>query len=81
MNVCQPDLLSREVCFLPGAQIQDVMEMLPRIVCASDYYPLLLIHVGTNDTKGKLETIKQYLRALGGWSSRVWEPTSFSPQP
>ncbi|XP_068784552.1 uncharacterized protein [Struthio camelus] len=63
--IYRPDLLSREVCCLPGARIRDVMERLPRLVHTSDYYPLLLFHVGANDTKGKLETIKQDFRALG----------------
>ncbi|XP_068809548.1 uncharacterized protein [Struthio camelus] len=63
--ICRTDLLSREVCCLPGARIRDVMERLPRLVHASDYYPLLIFHVGANDTKGKLETIKQDFRALG----------------
>ncbi|XP_068782230.1 uncharacterized protein [Struthio camelus] len=63
--ICRPDLLSREVCCLPGARIRDVMERLPRLVHASDYYPLLIFHVGANDMKGKLETIKRDFRALG----------------
>ena len=41
------------------------MERLPRLVHASDYYPLLLFQVGANDTKGKLEAIQQDFRALG----------------
>lgn len=37
----------------------------PRVLHALDYYPLWLFHVSTNDTKVKLETIRQDFRALG----------------
>lgn len=43
---CQPDLY-REVCCLPGAQIQDVNERLKKPAQPLDYYSLLLIHIGT----------------------------------
>ena len=65
LGVEAPDLLSRRVCCLPGAWIRHVMEKLPKLVHESNYYPLLLFHVGANDTKGKLEIIKQDFRALG----------------
>ncbi|XP_050821628.1 uncharacterized protein LOC127057046 [Gopherus flavomarginatus] len=48
--ICCPDRSSREVCCLPGARIRDVTEALSRIIRPSDYYPMLLIHMGTNDT-------------------------------
>lgn len=38
---------------------------LPRLVHVPGCYPLLLFYVGTNGTKGKLETIRQDFRALG----------------
>lgn len=41
------------------------MERLPKLIHESDYYPLLLFHVGANDTNGKLETIKQDFGVLG----------------
>lgn len=45
--ICLLGLLSRSIHGLPGAQIQDVAEELPRI---SGFHSLLLIHMGTNDT-------------------------------
>uniref|UniRef100_A0A8C3H8J2 SGNH hydrolase-type esterase domain-containing protein n=1 Tax=Chrysemys picta bellii TaxID=8478 RepID=A0A8C3H8J2_CHRPI len=63
--VCRPDISSREVCCLPGACIQNVTEALSRIIQPSDYYPMLLIHVGTNDTvRSDTERIKSDYRAL-----------------
>ncbi|CAM5136094.1 unnamed protein product [Natator depressus] len=46
----QLDMASCEVCCLPGARIRDIMEGLSRIIWPSDYYPMLLIHEGTNDS-------------------------------
>uniref|UniRef100_A0A8C8RI01 C2H2-type domain-containing protein n=1 Tax=Pelusios castaneus TaxID=367368 RepID=A0A8C8RI01_9SAUR len=64
--ICRPDKASREVCCLPGARIRDVTEGLSRIIRPSDYYPMLLIHVGTNDTaRGDPLQIKGDYRALG----------------
>ncbi|XP_075757100.1 uncharacterized protein LOC142818831 isoform X1 [Pelodiscus sinensis] len=64
--ICRPDSSSREVCCLPGARIRDVTEALSRIIRPSDYYPMLLIHVGTNDTaRCDTERIKCGYRALG----------------
>jgi len=64
--ICHPDALSREVCCLPQAHIRDVTKSLPSLVSSNDYYPLLLFHVGTNDTARKsLRSIKQDYRDLG----------------
>lgn len=53
------DLLSRDVCCLPGVWIQDVVERLPKFVQSSDYVLLLIFHVDTNDTgRGNLECSK-----------------------
>lgn len=41
------------------------MERLPKLVHESDYYPLLLFHLGANNTKGKLENIKQGMVVKG----------------
>jgi len=41
------------------ARIQDVVEGLPKLIWPSDYYSLLLFHVGTDDAaKGNLDNIK-----------------------
>lgn len=42
------------------------MKRLLRLVWPSDYYALLLFHVGTNKTaRGDLEQVKHECRALG----------------
>ena len=48
--ICRPDKMSREVCCLPGARIHDVTERLTRLIKPSEHHPILLIHVGINDT-------------------------------
>jgi len=48
-SFCQPDAFSREVFFLLGAHIRDVTKRLPSLVHSTDYYPLLLLHVGTSN--------------------------------
>lgn len=64
--IYQPDIHSREVCYLPGAKIQDVTKKLPQLAKSADYYPLLLFHMVTNDmVKHCLDKIKQDLKALG----------------
>uniref|UniRef100_A0A670I570 SGNH hydrolase-type esterase domain-containing protein n=1 Tax=Podarcis muralis TaxID=64176 RepID=A0A670I570_PODMU len=64
--ICGPDKMSREVCCLPGAKIQDVTERLQGIIKPTDKYPFLLVHVGTNDTaSNSLQKIKRDYEALG----------------
>ena len=64
--ICRPDTLSREVCCLLAARIRDVTDRLPSLVQSTDYYLLLLFHVGTSDTaRSSLWSIKKDYRALG----------------
>jgi len=64
--ICQPDKEAREVCCLLGAQVQTVAKRVPLLVKSTDYYPLLLLHVGTNDsTSQKLGRIKKDFKGLG----------------
>ena len=64
--ICRPDLLHREICCLPGAQIKDVRKKLPSLVRPSDYYPLLLFQEGRDDIgRTALKTMKKDLRDLG----------------
>ena len=64
--ICRPDPVAREVCCLPGARIREVAERLPALVNATDYYPLLVIHVGARDIESSsLRSIKKDYRALG----------------
>lgn len=50
----------------------------PRVLHALDYYSLWLFHVSTNDTKVKLETIRQDFRALGMMIKDLGAQTFFS---
>nr|XP_014432603.1 uncharacterized protein LOC106732511 [Pelodiscus sinensis] len=62
--ICHPDIVCREVCCLPGAHIQDVTDGLSWMI--QSYYPILPIHVGTNDiARYDPEQIKSDYRALG----------------
>lgn len=47
--ICRPDDFSREVCCLPGARIRGVTERLPSLVTPTDYHPLLLFRVGSDE--------------------------------
>lgn len=64
--ICQPDRESPEVCCLPGAKVREAAERVPQLVKSTDYYPLLLFHVGTNDTASQnLGRIGEDYGALG----------------
>ena len=56
----------REVCCLPGAWVGDVARNISCLIKPSDYYPLLVFHIG-NEEVGKRSTrvIKRDFRALG----------------
>lgn len=77
--VCQPDQTSRETWCLPRARIQDVVEELLKLVWPSDYYHLLLFHMGTNNTaRGNLDYIKCDYRALGAVVKGMGTQVAFS---
>lgn len=70
-TMCQPELLSWKVCYLPQGLDWWCCGKILGLLCPSDYYPLLLIQVGNSDTSRKnLEQLKGDCRALG---SRVME--------
>ena len=55
-----------DVCCLMGAHIRDITERLPNLAQSTDYYPLLLFHMGTDDTaRSSLRRIRIDYRALG----------------
>lgn len=63
--IYQPDRESQEVCCLPGAKVRDVSERVSQLVKSTDCYPLLLFHVGMNDTTSwNLGRISEDYRAL-----------------
>ncbi|KAK4831654.1 hypothetical protein QYF61_018621 [Mycteria americana] len=64
--ICRADPPLREFCCLPGARVKDVTRVLPSLVRPSDYYPLLLFHVGGDEAATPSpRAIKRDFRALG----------------
>ncbi|PKU28829.1 suppression of tumorigenicity 5 [Limosa lapponica baueri] len=64
--ICHPDRASYKVCCLLGTKVRDVADRVPQTVKNTDYYPLLLFHVGMNDTASQnLGRIKEDYKALG----------------
>jgi len=64
--ICRADPPLREVCCLPGAQVKDIARKLPRLVRPSDYYPLLLFHVGADEVAvSSPRVIKKEFKARG----------------
>ena len=63
--ICSPDLTSMELCCLPGAHIRDITRKVPGLVCSSDYCPLLIVQVGSDEiAQGSLRTIRRDFRGL-----------------
>nr|XP_010304339.1 PREDICTED: suppression of tumorigenicity 5 protein-like [Balearica regulorum gibbericeps] len=64
--ICRADPPLREVCCLPGARVKDIARKLPSLVHPSDYYPLLLLHVGGDEAETRTtKAIKRDFRVLG----------------
>jgi len=77
--VCQADPPHRELCCLPGARVRDITRKLPRLVQPSDYYPLLLFHVGGDEVAVRSPgVIKRDFRALGQLVRESGAPVIFS---
>ena len=65
--ICRQDPSAREVYCLPGAKIQDAKGMLQSIIQPTDYYPMVLVHVGTNDAARRApDRLMEDYHALGG---------------
>ena len=64
--ICRPDNLSREVCCLPGARVRDVRKALPQLIKPEDYYPLVVIQIGSREAATrKMRYIKKDFASLG----------------
>ncbi|GAB0204581.1 hypothetical protein GRJ2_002923700 [Grus japonensis] len=65
--ICRADPPFREVLKgLPGACVKDITRKLPSLVQPSDYYPLLLLHVGGDEAETRTtKAIKRDFRLLG----------------
>lgn len=56
--------LHREVCCISGAWVRDMKRKLPTLMQPSDYYPLLISQVGSDEVPASPRTIKRDFRAL-----------------
>ena len=63
-SICRADPPLREVCCLPRARVKDIARKLSRLVRPSDYYPLLLFHVGADEVAVSSPRVKEF-KALG----------------
>jgi len=76
-----PDALCREVCCYLGAHITDVTKRLSSLVQSTDCYPLLLFHVGTNDTQEQPDEYQVGLQSPRRGSERLWSAGNFLINP
>ena len=64
--ICNKDLKRRNVCCLPGAQVQHIMGLVDRLLGGAGEDPAVMVHVGTNDkVRGKWSVLKNDFRDLG----------------
>lgn len=47
--LCCPDILSRDMCCLPGAHIRDIRKALPQLIKLEDYFPFIVLEAGSQD--------------------------------
>ena len=65
-SICRPDPTCKEVCCLPGARVRDITRKLPKLVRSTDYFPLLIVQVGSDEIARKsIRTMKRFFRGLG----------------
>ena len=78
-SICRPDPTCKEVCCLPWAHIRDIARKVPGLVCSSDYCPLLIVQVGSDEiAQGSLQAIKKDIRGLGQMVEGVGAQVLFS---
>ena len=75
--MCRADPPLRQVCCFPGAQVKDITRKLPSLVRPSDYYPLLLFHVGGNEAAMHSPRAIQRLQGLGTVGKGIWSADYF----
>ena len=77
--ICRPNPTCREVCCLPGAHIRDITRKVPGLVCSSDYCPLLIVQISSDEiAQGSLQAIKKDVRGLGQMVEGVGAQVLFS---
>lgn len=76
---CWMDPTLKEVCFLPGTWVRDIARKLPGLAQPSNYYPLVMIHIGSNEiAERSLRAVKRDFRALGQLLEGVGAQVVFS---
>ena len=64
--ICRPDPSHQEVCCLPGARVRDRTRKIPKLVRSTDYFPLLVVQVGSDEiAQTSLRMMKRDFRGLG----------------
>ena len=64
--ICRPDLSHQKVCCHPEAWVRDVTRKLPGLVRSTDYFPLLIVQMGSDEIgQRSLQTMKRDFRGLG----------------
>ena len=80
--ICRPDPSHREVGCLPGPRVRDVAKKISGLVQPSDYYPLLVMQVGSDKIAERSpKAIKRDFRALGRLVERSGAQVVFSSIP
>ena len=79
---CRVDPSCGEACCLPGAQVRDITRKLPKLVKSTEYFPLLIVQVGSNEiAQRSLRTMKRDFRGLGCFVQGVGAQVIFSSIP
>ncbi|XP_025068967.1 uncharacterized protein LOC112551557 isoform X2 [Alligator sinensis] len=77
-SICHLDPMAHEVCCLPRARIRDGTMRIPDLIQPSDNYPIVLIHVGTNDAaRSSPDRIISDYKALGTRLRKTGEQVVF----
>ena len=54
------------MCCLPGARVRDITRKIPKLVRSTDYFPLLIVQVGSDEiAQTSLRMMKRDFRGLG----------------
>lgn len=68
---------------LSWAKIKDIADQMPKLIKQTDYYPFVIVHVGTNDTainttasiKADYDALRRRLKGMGGTGGIHFDPS------
>ena len=64
--ICRLDRRRQEVCCLSRAYVRDITRKIPKLVMSTDYFPLLVVQVGSDEiAQTSLRMMKRDFRGLG----------------